>query len=277
MTYSTELTSAPGEAQTIIDAALRSAKPAELTPGKVYAFHTPRGIEQVDLTGDKYRDAPAHKTGNTIVRDAGSWLAYYGKHHDEQSEVYRDVEALSVTAVLDAHTDDALRFGRHRLTLALRTTKSWQAWTGRDGKWMDQEQFATFLEDRLPDLVTPDAATMLEIAQSIQGSTKAQFQSGTRLASGERKFSYVEDTTAKAGQRGELTIPEVFILGVIPFEGAARYSVTARFRYRIERGGELRLGYHLEQPEDRLAAAFAEIADQLAEAIDEPVMNGTPA
>ncbi|GAA3717973.1 DUF2303 family protein [Streptomyces tremellae] len=276
MAYS-ELTSAPSEAQTIIDAALRSAEPAELTPGKVYAFHTPRGIERVDLTGDEYRNAPARKTGTTIVRDAGSWLAYYEKHHDQQSEVYRDVEALNITAVLDAHTGDAPRFGRHRVTLALRTTKSWQAWAQRDGKWMDQEQFAAFLEERLPDLVTPDAATMLEIAQSIQGSTKAQFQSGTRLATGERKFSYVEDTTAKAGARGELTIPEVFTLGVIPFEGADRYSMTARFRYRIERGGELRLGYHLEQPEDRLAAAFAEVADTIANAIDEPVMNGTPA
>jgi uncharacterized protein YfdQ (DUF2303 family) len=108
--------------------------------------------------------------------------------------------------------------------LALRKTEAWEQWLALDGKLMGQEQFAEFLEDHLPELLDPAAATMLEIAQSIQAATKAEFQSGTRLSTGERQFAYVENVTAKAGQRGDLTIPETFVVGLVPFEGSEGYG-----------------------------------------------------
>ena len=117
---------------------------------------------------------------------------------------------------------------------------------------------------------------MLEIAQSIQGVAKAEFQSGTRLSSGERKLAYVETVTAKAGQKGELVIPETFIVGLVPFDGSEGFRLTARLRYRIN-GGPLQLGYKLERPADTLQAAFADVVKAIGEQIDTPVMNGTPA
>ncbi|MFB6934547.1 DUF2303 family protein [Streptomyces chartreusis] len=275
MTYS-ELSSTNGEAQTIVDTAVRTLTPHELTPGKYYAFNTPDGIERVDLTGDQYKNAPTRKAGMTTVRDADSFLAYYGKHGDGDSEVYADAERLTVTAVLDANTGDAARWQGHRLQLALRTTEAWKQWIERDGKLMGQEQFAEFLEDHLPELLEPNAATMLEIAQSIQGVAKAEFQSGTRLATGERKLAYVETVTAKAGQKGELVIPETFVVGVIPFEGSEGYQLTARLRYRIN-GGPLQLGYKLERPADTLRTAFGDVVNLIAGDIEAPVLNGTPA
>lgn len=263
--------------QTIVDTALASAPPAELTPGKVYAFALPGGgIHKVDLTGDEYRDQPARKTGTTTVRDAQAFLTYWDKHHDADSEVYADNERLTVTAVLDAHTPGTARWGGHRLHLALRTTDAWKQWLALDGKLMSQEQFAEFLEDHLPELLTPDAATMLEIAQSIQGVAKAEFQSGTRLQSGERKLAYVETVTAKAGQKGELVIPETFVVGLVPFEGSEGYQLTARLRYRIN-GGPLQLGYKLERPADVQRTAFADVVKAIGEQIDTPIMNGTAA
>ncbi|MFI1371307.1 DUF2303 family protein [Streptomyces longwoodensis] len=274
--YSTELVSAPGEAQTIIDTAVRTTTPHELKPGKVYAFNTPRGIHQVDLTGPEYTGTLRRKNGTATVRDAASFLTYYAKHHDDASEVYSDVEQLTVTAVLDAHTADGPRFGGHRLRLQLRRTKAWEEWLALDGKLVDQDRFANFLEDQLPYLETPDAATMLEIAQSIKATTKAEFQSSSRLQSGERKFAYVEDTKASAGAKGDLAVPETFVIAVPPFEGADAYRMTARFKYRIDRG-QLTLGFKLEQPEERARAAFADVLAQIAEGIDTPVLNGTPA
>lgn len=274
MTY-TELASTNGEAQTIVNTAVRTVPPAELTPGKYYAFNTPSGIAHVDLTSDQYKDQPTRKTGTTTVRDATSFLAYYGKHADEASEVYADTERLTITAVLNANTADAARWGDHRVQLALRTTDAWKQWLSLDGKLMSQEQFAEFLEDHLPELLEPAAAEMLEIAQSIQGVAKAEFQSGTRLASGERKLAYVETVTAKAGQKGELVIPETFTVGLVPFEGSAGYKLSARLRYRIN-GGPLQLGYKLERPADTLRTAFGDVVDAIDGDIEQPVLNGTP-
>lgn len=275
MTY-TELSSTNGEAQTIVDTAVRTLTPHELTPGKIYAFNTPTGIERVDLTGDQYKGAPSRKAGITTVRDFASFVAYWEKHADDNSEVYADVERLTITAVLDAHTGDAPRWSGHILRLELRKTEAWTQWLHYDGKLMGQEQFAEFLEDHLPELREPAAAEMLEIAQSIQGAVKAEFQSGTRLSSGERKLAYVETVTAKAGQKGELVIPETFLVGLVPFEGSEGYELNARLRYRIN-GGPLQLGYKLERPADTLRAAFGDVVNAIGDQIEQPVMNGTPA
>ncbi|MFG2780783.1 DUF2303 family protein [Streptomyces prunicolor] len=273
---SAELVSAPGEAQAIIDTAVRTLQPHELEPGCIYAFNTPIGVHQVDLTGPQYTGELPRKTGRTTVRDAVSFLAYYAKHKDDATEVYSDVEDLSVTAVLDAHAADEPGFGDHRLTLSLRPTRAWTDWLKLDGLLVDQDKFANFLEDHIHHLVEPDAATMLEIAQSIKATTKAEFQSSSRLQSGERKFSYVEDTKASAGTKGDLAIPEVFKIAVPPFEGADVYSMTARFKYRTDRG-QLALGFKLEQPEERIKAAFADVLGEIANGVSTPILNGTPA
>ncbi|WP_328436963.1 YfdQ family protein [Streptomyces sp. NBC_00444] len=275
MTY-TEPGSTNGEAQTIVDTAVRTLTPHQLTPGNYYAFNTPTGIERVDLTGDQYKDAPSRKAGITTVRDFASFIAYWEKHADDNSEVYADVERLAITAVLDAHTADAPRWSGHVLRLELRKTEAWTQWLQLDGKLMGQEQFAEFLEDHLPELREPAAAEMLQIAQSIQGVAKAEFQSGTRLSSGERKLAYVETIQAKAGQKGELTIPETFTVGLVPFEGSDGYELTARLRYRIN-GGPLQLAYKLERPADTLRAAFGDVVTAIAEEINTAVMNGSPA
>ncbi|MDT0387865.1 DUF2303 family protein [Streptomyces dubilierae] len=264
-------------AQTIVNTALASAPPAELTPGKFYAFVLPGGgLHKVDLTGDEYKDTPSRKQGTTTVRDAQSFVAYWDKHHDDHSEVYADSERLTITAVLDAHTQQDARWGGHRLHLALRETTAWKQWLHWDGQLMDQESFAEFLEDHLPELLEPSAAEMLEIAQSFQAAQKVDFQSATRLSSGQRQFQYVETQTTKAGQKGQLTVPEQFTIGLVPFDGSEGYKLTARLRHRIGQNG-LRLGYRLERPDDIRKTAFDDVVKAIGEQIDTPVMNGSSA
>ncbi|MGW7495399.1 DUF2303 family protein [Streptomyces luteogriseus] len=262
--------------QPVIDAALRAAPPAELEPGKYYAFHTPGGIREVDLTGPQHTGTPPRKAGTTTVRDAASWSAYFTKHSSEASEVYADSERLTVTAVLNAHAAESPSWGDHRLILQLRTTDAWKQWIQNDGQLLGQEEFAEFLEDHLPELLEPSSADMLEIAQSLQAATKVDFQSGVRLSSGQRQFQYVETTTTKAGQKGQLTVPETFVIGLIPFEGSEGYRLTARLRYRITDRG-LRMGYKLERPADVLRTAFTDVVNVIDGDIEQPVMNGAPA
>ncbi|MFF4834054.1 DUF2303 family protein [Streptomyces sp. NPDC001315] len=271
------MTNTDTNVQAVAALAQQAVAPKDVEPGGIYLVATADGgVQTIDLTSSRYTGHLDRKTGTTTVRDAASFLTYYAKHHDDASEVYSDVEALTVTAVLNAHSADEPDFGDHRLVLGLRRTKAWTEWLALDGKLVDQDRFANFLEDQLPYLETPDAATMLEIAQSIKATTKAEFQSSSRLQSGERKFAFVEDTKASAGAKGDLAIPETFIIAVPPFEGAGAYRMTARFKYRLG-GGQLALGFKLEQPEERARAAFADVLNAIAEGIDTPILNGTPA
>ncbi|MCX5229712.1 DUF2303 family protein [Streptomyces sp. NBC_00233] len=264
--------------QSVIDIAQQAAEPTTLETGKVYAVRTAGGGTQtLNLTGPEYTGIPARKQGNTTVRDAESFAAYFEKHADTDTEVYADADRLTVTAVLDAHTATAARWSGHRLTLGLRKTESWEQWLQLDNQLMPQEAFAEFLEDHLPELLEPSAAEMLEIAQSIQGAAKVEWQNSTRLSSGQRQFQFVETVQAKAGQKGQLTIPEQFTIGLIPFEGSEGYKLNARFRYRITKDGGLTLGYKLERPGDVIRKAFGDVVTAIGEQIEQPIMNGTPA
>lgn len=264
------------DVQPVIDIAQAAADPVLLTPGSVYSVIVGGRLETIDLTGDQYRDLPKRKTGTVLVRDVNSFAEYWGKHSDSDSEVFADRESRTVTAVLDANTGTGARWQQHRLKLGLQYSQAWQAWTAFDGRPLDQEAFAEFLEDNRADIHDPPAADMLEIASSLQASTKAEFQSGIVLANGQRKLSYVEQTTAQAGQRGDLTIPTEITLGLAVFEGSAvADAVTARFRYRIS-NGKLSLHYKLDRPADVISTAFAGVVAEVERLCSATVLRGNP-
>lgn len=265
--------------QAIVDLAEQAEDAEELEPGKIWAFRTrDGGVKTIDLTGDEYADSPRRKRGRVVVRDAASFLAYWGKHSDPGSEVYANRDALAVTAVLDAHGTDEPRFGDHRVVLQLKHSESFAAWQEKSGKLLHQTVFAEFLEDHRADIQSPPAAELLELAQTFQATTKVTFRSASALKSGQRQLEYVEETSASAGAKGAITIPDDFQLALAVFEGATvADAVTARLRYRIDRDGKLGLMFILDQLPDVINAAFEGVVAAVEEGVTVPVLRGAPA
>jgi len=222
-----------------------------------------------------HRDTPRRVRGTVTLTDATSWLAYFAKHGSPASEVYGDVRASTVTAVINAPTDSLTPgWGDHRAILALEHSDAWRAWTDHDGKLTGQETFAEPLEARTPDLIDPTAADMLELAQSFQATKGVTFESGTRLASGQRRLQYLETIEGRAGQRGQLDVPTQIAIRVQVWRGIdIAVPMTARFRYRIAPGG-LALGYVLDRVDDVLDAAWQDLLGDLTSALPVPVLAG---
>jgi uncharacterized protein YfdQ (DUF2303 family) len=122
----------------------------------------------------------------------------------------------------------------------------WKKWNEASGKEMDQEAFAHFVEDNLPDILSPDGATMLEVANRLEAKKSVQFVSGVRQFDGSVEFSYTEETKASLG-KGKLEVPERFTLMVPVFRLEKRCLLEARFRYRI-RDGKLTTWFELMRP-----------------------------
>jgi uncharacterized protein YfdQ (DUF2303 family) len=229
----------------------------------------------IDPAVEALRPAPRRVRSDVTVTDTASWLAYYAKHKTAGSEVFGDVATSTVTAVLNApESPTAPAWGDHRLSLKLEHSPAWEAWTKRNGALLTQTAFAEHIEDRTPDLVDPDAATMLEVAQSIRATTGVKFESGVRLHDGQRRFTYAETVESKAGQRGELSVPTMLSLRLQVWRGVPiAVDVTARFRFRIDADG-LRLAFVLDRLEDVLDAAWTNLLGDLTKGIDVPVLAG---
>ena len=178
--------------------------------------------------------------------------------------MYAHTNTSKVIAVIDSHDGGGYEAGwqKHRVSLDLEHSKQWIAWKAADGKLFEQDEFADFIDDQWNDVIDPEPARMIDIARTFQAHTKVNFESAIRDQSGDVKLSYVEDTNAKAGQKGDIEIPARIQLALRPYVGGPIYSIWANFRYRL-RGGSVTLGFKLERPELILEAAFADIVTEL--------------
>jgi hypothetical protein len=85
----------------------------------------------------------------------------------------------------------------------------------------------------------------------------------------------VESHEAKAGERGTITVPGAFELGLRVFDDCEPYRVKARFRYRLS-GGVLSMGYHLDDPARKHRDAVTQVVAKAEEACKVTVMRGRP-
>ncbi|GAA2298455.1 hypothetical protein GCM10010402_66350 [Actinomadura luteofluorescens] len=272
------------ENEVLVEQARNAAGPVILTTadgGDLAVFHTPHGVETLDLGADVYArrsDTPRRKLGTTVVHDVDSFALYYEKHADDATEVYVDLDKGEITAVLNAHETDGPRWGDHRLKLVMTHTEPWKRWTGQNRRYLTQGDFADFIEDNLRDILAEPVppAAMLEIARTFKAKTSVSFSSGVVAESGDIRLRYEETTTASGGAKADIGVPRAFVVGLQPFEDVDAYKIEARLRHRIQ-GHALHLCYLLDRPEDVVRAAVKTVVEKVEEATGARIMHGAPA
>lgn len=245
-----------------------------LDPGELY--RVPSGA-LLDL--EKFRDTPDRFRGTTALHDPESFIKAVTEFETTRSHVYASLKSVKFVAVFNDASgkgETGAGWGDHTAELTLQHTPEWKHWTTHDGALLSQVQFAEHIEDGLLEIVEPEAAEMLELAQTFHAKTGVDFKSSNILDSGERQFLYEETTTATAGRKGDITVPKEFVLALRPFEGSDVYKVQARLRHRLSADG-LKLGYRLTRPHDVIRSAFEDIAKKIGEGVESDVLLGTPA
>jgi uncharacterized protein YfdQ (DUF2303 family) len=279
-----EILNAASDAGAVAAVAREAGQPHDLDQlASVVGLLVPDGASHKTIDLERYEPRPQRKRGTVVFHDAASLGDYVTTHRIAGTAVYADVRDGEVVAVVNGHqpqpeavTDEHSGFpgwGDHRAQLDLRHSHEYKAWTARNGKLTGQVDFAEFLEDNYLDIVNPDHATMLEIAQSIEATSNGVFKSKQRLTDGQVALRYEETVDARAGQKGDLQIPETFQVALRVFEGTDPVTLDARLRYRI-RDGQLAIGYKLERLDDVVEKAFADVVVGVEERIGEKCWYG---
>lgn len=244
---------------TLAQLTMQALNPERLAPGEIYAVPDSDG-GQVVFDTDRYlkipRNYPEYDYGLETV---DALIGYLDTHEGTQgpdTEIWAYLKSartgFSVRAYLDANTHR-----RQRVHLQIIETQRWTDWKNIDKKMLSQEAFAEFLEDHADDMVTPGAARMLEIAQTIRTTTGVSFEQGLRLNNGEVQFAYKEEIEGRAGKAGTLEIPQEITVLIQPFTASKAYKIKAKFRYRAGRDG-LSLGIKFLNADRMIEEVYAD-------------------
>ncbi len=212
------------------------------------------------------------------VWDGASFIEYFTKFSDECSRVFADVSAATVTAILDYHQDNAEgvdtkpRWGSHKLTLSLKKSAEWLLWTRSNKVSMDQDAFATFIEDNAPDITSPTAATMKEIASDLHETSSMTFGATAKAANGASKLTFTDEKTTTFG-KAAATVPEAFQIAIPVYQGGAIIDLVARLRWRVN-SGKAMFWYDLLRSDAVERAAFDATRLAIELAITTKVISG---
>lgn len=227
--------------------------------------------------------APTRTRQKLTVLDAESFIEYVNRFASSATAVFcNGPEGRTFTAVIDYHQPDSPAWRDHVATYRCPTTIEWGRWKEHDRKRMDQATFAEFFEENVKDITqpadqpnAPGAADMLEISRTLEAKKNITFRQGTRLDNGQVQLTYNEEIDGRAGESGQLRIPEQFYIAVKPFLGGDAFCVPARFRYRIT-DGRLMMWFELVRPDKVLEEAYNAVRTKIKNAIQEvPLYEAT--
>ncbi|MGY6704914.1 DUF2303 family protein [Roseinatronobacter sp.] len=271
------LTTRPGETlETVLKAARIASPVVTLAHGQTVAF-VPDDFSLEDIS-DPHR-LPPHIRQAVTVDDADSLIAYINRFSDDRSVIIADLDALSITAVLDWHSQNQVPEDigmtleaqpcSHKAALKLRNSEEFARWAAMEGVLHSQMEFAEFLDENSADIIDPNPAVMIEIARDLEATQGVAFKSGVRLQTGERSFTYETETHVKS----DLVVPQRFTLSFPLFFGESPTEIEASFRFRPQSDG-LKLGFVWRRVEYVRQAKFREMAFRVAEATGLPVFQG---
>lgn len=253
-----------------------------LPDGKPFLIHRDQqGLEKiVDIS--YLAAAPIQIEKFLTFTDVPSFNAYVNEFKDDGSKIFvnADIHGASIKAILDYHhaaragalgqegsessSDVAARprWGRHIAEYAFPTTPEWKELLQFNRTDIKQLPFAEMVERLASSFKEPDAATMLEIARTLEAKSESIFKSGITLQNGDRELEFKTKTEASAGRSEKIQIPPVVVLNIQPFVRGTTFQVNAMLRYKV-RDGAVTFQYDIIKPHEFIDFAVKEIVENI--------------
>lgn len=251
------------------------------------AISIPKGrtVNSLKTFIDEYRTAPERIQGVAQLTTLASLIKHVNRFKNDGTGVYAsDGAQPSIQVVYDYHKKDEPKFGRHRAVYKFPLSNEWNAWKAANEKWMLQGDFATFLEDRLGDVLDPSGATagakstaeelgltlasrqkLMTLSRGLTVHVESVMTNHQNLSSGEIAMVFKEQHKDEGGNA--LTVPNGFLLAIPVFHGGLAYSIPVRLRYKAN-SGKIQWCVVMINPQksidDAVAMAVAEIEKETA-------------
>lgn len=225
--------------------------------------------ERIKLqTWEETREKPKRIKASIGLLSVESFVAYYTRFAaPEKTMVFANEQERTIRAEFDAHEKDSPDWREHQCTLHLKPSLEFDKWSRYSGRFVNQKEFAEFLEDNLEDIVEPDGAAILEVATNLTNVKQTNFNSSVNLQNGMIGLQFVEKDTQT------VEIPKVFKIKIPVFENGPTYTVGVRFRWKISEDNKLLLCFEIAKVDRIKKIAFADIVNDVAAQLNKAILR----
>lgn len=269
----------PTEASEILAAGVALGDIRGTDDGLIPFVIVPKGYELRDL--EYLFAAPTRKRAKLSVSDADSFRRYMFRHGTPStSTIYADIDREAgkfvLVGVLDDHRVDGAGWREHTCTMTRKQSVEWKRWTSKNKVFMNQGDFATYLEENLSDVAQvdgmPTGGDILQMALAFERTAEKKLKSKINLQSGGVRFEYTDDDDKDT--RTSMNVFERFAIGIPVFEGSkSAYQIDARLKYR-DNSGKLTFWFELIRADRVFGQAVSDELEVIGEATGMLILNG---
>jgi len=211
-----------------------------------------RGSDKV-VGLEEYLENPTRVREAVMVSDPESLDQYVTKYANKDSLIKVNAKQFFIKCYIDYHGVGKPHWQDHSIQLTAKESEKFEKWKGLAKKPVDQLEFCDFIEDNLADIVSPDAATLLEMARHINIVKNTSYSGKVSQDGGFTKVDVLSEEGAKIG--GNVEIPNDMTINVPVFENSFYVKIKVRLRVRIAEG-KLSIGVRLVGADEIKAQEF---------------------
>lgn len=243
----------------------------EAPDGSVYAHKD--FVRVVEPWAVEKHISPA--SGTEAFGDVQSFASYTKRHstggEDGKPITFATWNSKGFKAVLDYH--DGGEAGRTQwvATYPFVATPQWTAWRNlATGQGVDHQKAVEFLDDRAPEIVEPDAASLLSLLRSLRGNVNTGASAELR-PDGTTHVTFDKNTRVTAGAN-EIDLPPEFTIGIPILKGDDQpWKLVVKLRVTIDSNSRLQLRFTLPQAEIVLETVYAERVAKAVELLGDDI------
>lgn len=171
------------------------------------------GQKAIDL--EQYLESPLAIEETREFDDLRGLVGYIKDYKTDTTVAFANRDRVEV--VFDYHGKDSPRWGRHSVTFKYRRSPRWQLWEKKNNQWMNQEDFADFLDTGLNEITHPNQSDVLDIIKNFRATVNAEAISS--IGQGGTHLEYRQTTKGGSVKATNIEVPEHITVRVSPYDG----------------------------------------------------------
>lgn len=119
-------------------------------------------------------------------------------------------------AYIDFHKKDKPSWRKHIVSYDIKRSQRWGIWQNAHNKWMDQREFAEFLDTGLNEITVPTQADVLNLVKNFRATIN--FEIEHEDTPGGNNFCYRKTTKSGSTKKENIEVPEYLTITLQPFD-----------------------------------------------------------